>query len=112
MGTKSQQLGEFEMMVMLAILHLGDDAYAVSIRTGIEERAGRPVSRGAVYITLRRLSDKGYLASWWGEPTPERGGKAKRHYTITEAGLEALQHSREAMRSMWRGLEPLLERRQ
>ncbi|MDQ3440766.1 MAG: PadR family transcriptional regulator [Planctomycetota bacterium] len=83
-------LGELEQLVLLAATHLDDEAYAVSIRDEIERRTGIEVSRGSVYVTLDRLDRKGYVNSWFGPPTPERGGKAKRHFRITAAGRRAL----------------------
>lgn len=102
-------LGEFEQLILLALLHLGDDAYAVTVRHEIEQRTGRPVSRGAVYITLDRLEKKGYLESWLADPTAERGGRAKRFYRARPAGLVALKNSWTTLRKMWKGLEPLVK---
>jgi PadR family transcriptional regulator PadR len=83
-------LGELEQLVLLAATRLDVEAYAVSIRDEIELRTGINVSRGSVYVTLDRLDRKGYVTSWFGAPTPERGGKAKRHFRITAAGRSAL----------------------
>src|SRR5262245_65944019 len=99
-------LGEFEQMVLLAIVHLGDDAYGVPIADEIERRTGRAVSRAAIYVTLRRLEEKGYVSSWMGNSTPERGGKARRHVRIETNGVRALREARRATESMWRGLDP------
>ena len=101
-------LGEFEHLVLLALLHLGDTAYAVNAREEIERRTGRRVSRGAVYVTLDRLETKGYIQSWLADPTPERGGRAKRYFRVRPAGLAALRRSRAALERMWKGLEPRL----
>jgi PadR family transcriptional regulator PadR len=101
-------LGEFEQMVLLAILRLGDSAYGVTIREEIEARTGRSVSRGAIYITLDRLEAKSYLRSYLAEPTPERGGKGKRICRVEKAGLTALRASRRALVSLWHGLGPVL----
>ena len=79
-------LGEFEQMVLLAILHLGGDVYGVPIVDEIARRTGREVAPAAVYVTLRRLEEKGLLASWMGESTGERGGKARRYVRVTRAG--------------------------
>jgi PadR family transcriptional regulator, regulatory protein PadR len=98
-------LGEFEQMVLLAILHLGEDVYGVPIVDEIARRTGREVAPAAVYVTLRRLEEKGMLASWMGESTGERGGKARRYVRVTRAGLESLRASRKALDSMWRGLD-------
>ena len=103
-------LGEFEYAVLLAVLHLDADAYAVPIRELIEQRTGRPVARGALYTGLDRLETKGCLRSSMGDATEERGGKAKRYYTVTPAGLKAIRATHEALSSMTRGLESLLER--
>jgi DNA-binding PadR family transcriptional regulator len=101
-------LGEFEQLVVLAVLQLGDEAYGVPIRRLIEERAARKVSRGAVYTTLDRLEAKGVLASQFGDPTPEPSGKAKRFYAVEPRGIDALRRSRAAVRNLWDGLEELL----
>lgn len=106
-------LGQFEQLVLLAILHLSaaDDAvYGVPIVDEIERRTGRPVSRVAVYIALRRLEQKGLVKTWMGDPTAERGGKARRCVKVTRGGLHALRESRQALDSMWRGLDPRLEK--
>lgn len=108
MSRKQQFLGEFEQMVMLAILHLEDGAYTVRIREQIMERTGRSVSRGALYTTLERLEEKGGLASKLGDPTPVRGGRPKRFWKVTRQGLAQLRHSREAMENMSRGLATIL----
>ena len=103
-------LGEFEYAVLLAVLHLDADAYAVPVRELIEERTGRPVARGALYTCLDRLEAKGCLQSRMGEATEERGGKAKRYFTVTHAGLKAIRATHEALSSMTKGLESILER--
>lgn len=94
-------------MVLLAVLRLESRAYAVPIRREIETRTRRAVTRGALYVTLERLEDKGYLESWLAEPTPERGGRAKRYYRVRPAGESALAESWAALRRMWEGLEPV-----
>ncbi len=99
-------LGEFEQLVLLAVMRLGGEAYAVPIRREIEDRTSRSVARGALYVTLDRLEEKGYLKSWLADATAERGGRAKRFYEVKPAGLKALEHSWTALRSMWEGLEP------
>ena len=83
-------LGEFEQMVLLAALQLGDHVYGVPIVEEIERRTGRSVSRAAVYVTLRRLERKGLLTSWMGEPTEERGGKARRFVQVEPEGRRLL----------------------
>ena len=102
-------LGEFEQFVLLALIHLVPEAYGVAVRDEIEERTGRHVTLGAVYTTLLRLEDKGFVASRVGEPTPERGGRRKKFYRPTAAGRAALKASLEALRGMTRGLTPRLE---
>jgi DNA-binding PadR family transcriptional regulator len=101
-------IGEFEHMVLLAVLRLGDEAYAVTVRDEILAHTGRDVSRGSIYITLDRLETKGFLKSRLGEPTAERGGRAKRYYTLRPVAIEALKESRRALVSLWRGFEAKL----
>jgi DNA-binding PadR family transcriptional regulator len=102
-------LGEFEQLVLLAIIRAGDDAYGVPIRRAIVDRAGRDVSLAAVYKTLTRLEDKGLVLARVGDPTPERGGRRKRYYTETAAGRRSLRQSVEVLRRMTRGLDLGLE---
>jgi DNA-binding PadR family transcriptional regulator len=106
---EKRHLGEFEQMVMLAILHVGDGAYGLAIRQELEQRTGREVSHGAAYVTLERLVKKGLVETWMGEPTPQRGGRSKRHFSVTPAGVEALRESHRAMQSLRSGLEEILE---
>jgi len=107
MGRES--LGEFEQLVLLAILRLGSGAYGVPIVEEIKARTGRSVSRAAVYIALRRLQGKGLVSSRMADPTPERGGRGKRYFRIEQAGLQMVRESRRALVSMWEDLEPVLE---
>ena len=102
-------LGEFEQVVLLAVLRLGDGSYAVPIREEIEARTGRSVARGALYTALDRLESKRYLRSRVGEPLAERGGRSRRYFTVTPTGLAALRASRRALLQLWGGLEGLLE---
>lgn len=108
-SSSSPGLGEFEYLVMLATLPLGEDGYSATIRQEIEKRTGRSVAPGALYVTLQRLTQKGFLDSWLGEPTPERGGKAKRHFRPTPEGLAAVRQVARAMRSMAYGLDGVFE---
>jgi DNA-binding PadR family transcriptional regulator len=104
-------LGEFEVVVLLAVLHVrerGDAAYGSPVRDEIERRGGRPVARGAVYITLERLADKGLLASRFTAGPPVRGQRPRRVFRVTPAGLRALRQSIGLLTRMQRGLEPLL----
>jgi DNA-binding PadR family transcriptional regulator len=103
-------LGEFEYAVLLSVLHLDQEAYAVPIRELIEGRTARPVARGALYTALERLESKGCLKSRMGDPSEERGGKARRYYSVTAAGLKAIRATHEALSSMTRGLEAILEK--
>ena len=95
-----EALGEFEQMVLLSIVQLGDDVYGVPIVDEIERRTGRSVSPAAVYVTLRRLEQKGLLSSSMSDPTPERGGKARRCVRVTASGLESLRESRRVLDRM------------
>jgi len=106
--TKQDSLGEFEQLVLLAVLRLGEDAYGMRIREEIENRTGRSAAIGAVYITLDRLIAKKYVSSFLGEATPERGGRAKRFYQVEGAGMRALQNSQLALTRMKEGLQHLL----
>jgi PadR family transcriptional regulator PadR len=99
-------LGEFEQTVLLAVAHLRDEAYGIPIVKEIERRTGRSVARAAVYVTLRRLEEKGFVSSWMGDPTPERGGKSRRYAKLTAAGAGALREARRAAERMWQGLDP------
>ena len=99
-------LGEFEQMVLLAIAHLDGEAYGIPIVEEIERRTGRSVARAAVYITLRRLEEKGFVSSRMSDPTPERGGKARRYVKIEAGGARALREARRITERMWHGLDP------
>jgi DNA-binding PadR family transcriptional regulator len=102
-------LGEFEQMVLLAILQLKDEAYALSILGELDRRAGRSVSRGTLYKTLERLEKKGFL-EWTAEKgPPDRGGHPRRRFAVTGRGAAALRDSREAFRKLWEGLDEGLE---
>jgi len=105
-----EHLGEFEQIVLLAILRLGDDAYGVPIRQDIEQRTGRALTVGALYRTLDRLEEKGYVSSAFSDPTPERGGRSKRYFRINPLGMRTLRASREALTAMWEGLELRVQR--
>ena len=98
-------LGEFEQIVLLALLRLGDDAYGVPIRQEIEKRTNRSISVGALYSTLDRLEEKGFINSWFSDSRPERGGRSRRYFNVQAAGLRALERTRVALASMWEGLD-------
>jgi len=102
--TDPVNLGEFEQLILLAILRLRDDAYGVSIRAELAERAGRTVAPGAMYTALERLETKGLIASRMSDPTPQRGGRSKRQVTVTAAGMKALARSVRAYERLLDGL--------
>ena len=107
--TPTMYLGEFEYAVLLAILHAGEDAYAVPVRALIESRTGRSVARGALYTALERLEAKGCLRSATRNPTPERGGRPRRYFALSPRGMQALRATHAALRSLATGLETILE---
>jgi DNA-binding PadR family transcriptional regulator len=102
-------LGELEQLILLAIARLGDDAYGVTVRKEIASRAKRNLSFGSVYTTLTRLEAKNFVTSHLGDPTPERGGRRKKHFVVTTAGKRALQRSLAAIRTMARGIDATWE---
>ena len=97
-------LGEFEQLILLAILRLRDDAYGVTIRAELADRTGRHVAPGAMYTALERLETKGLIASRMSDPTPQRGGRAKRKVTVTAAGMEAVTRAMQAYDRLLDGL--------
>lgn len=104
------RLAELETRILLTVLRCGDDAYAVAVHDDLERRSQERFSLGAVYITLDRLARKGLLASQLGEPSPERGGRAKRHYSLTRRGRALLKTECAAMQRLWTGLGLVPER--
>jgi DNA-binding PadR family transcriptional regulator len=98
------RLAELETRILLTVLRCGDAAYAVAVHEDLEQRSKEKFSLGAVYITLDRLARKGLLASQLGDPSPERGGRAKRHYTLTKRGRALLKTECAAMQRLWAGL--------
>jgi PadR family transcriptional regulator, regulatory protein PadR len=98
-------LGEFEQIVLLAILRLSDNAYGVTIRAEITACTGRDATPGALYTTLDRLEDKGLVASRLGDPTPQRGGRAKRYFTVNSKGVEAITRAQQSYRRLMEGCE-------
>ncbi len=102
-------MGEFEQMVLLAILRMGDDAFGLEVRKDLEAATGRKVSRGGFYTTLDRMERKGYLT--WVSEVPEHSRRTtrQRRFSVTPEGLDALRSSRRALITLWTGLEPLLE---
>ena len=105
--TERRYLGEFELLIMLTVIHLGDEAYGVPISGEIEKCRGREVSIGSVYAALDRLEAKGLVASSIGEPTPERGGRAKRYFRVTKQGLHDVRQTRRLLTRLWESLPEL-----
>src|SRR6478736_1640499 len=102
-------LGDFEQLVLLAVLRLSDDAYGAALRQEIHARSGRDVSINAVYTTLDRLERKGFLKSWVGDPTPQRGGRRRKFYALRPTGVAALRQAYRAFTAMADGFESRLE---
>jgi PadR family transcriptional regulator PadR len=104
---KRDYLGSFELMVMLALIRLKEDAYGVPISREIENRCGREVALGSVYATLERLEEKGLVSSELGEPTAERGGRAKRYFRVTVKGLREVRETQMVLKKSWEGIPQL-----
>lgn len=102
---KGSHLGDLEELVLLSVLRLGDEAHGGRVREELAHEAHRRVSISTVYVTLMRLEEKGYARSWMGEPSAERGGKAKRHYEVSPEGREALESVRAIRARLWQGVE-------
>jgi DNA-binding PadR family transcriptional regulator len=100
-------LSEFELTVMLVLIFLGTDAYGVPISRELEKQSGREVSVGSVYAALERLETRGLVSSSLGDPTPERGGRAKRYFQVTRAGLQQIHETRQLLTRLWRRLPVL-----
>jgi DNA-binding PadR family transcriptional regulator len=100
-----EYLGEFEQVVLLAVMRLGDEAYGVTIRREIEERTGRTVTLGSIYPTLHRLEAKRLVSSFTGHPTASRGGRSRRHFQLEPEGRAALRRSRDIVAALWAGYE-------
>jgi DNA-binding PadR family transcriptional regulator len=104
----SASLGELEQLVLLALLHLGDGAYGITVRDKIAARAGQDVPLGSIYNALSRLEDKGLIRARMGDPTPERGGRRKRHYRVLPHGRRVLARSLAAIHRLTAGLQTVL----
>src|SRR5687767_4137722 len=104
---RSAQLTDFELMVLLAVLRVGESAYGVPIAREIEDTGKRPVVRAVVYAALDRLQQRGLVTSAMGDPTPERGGKAKRFYRVSAKGLKAVRDTQRALMALWSGIPEL-----
>jgi DNA-binding PadR family transcriptional regulator len=102
-----QHLTDFELMILLAILRIGENAYGVPIAKEIEQTGTRSVLLGAIYAALDRLEDNGLVASAYGDPTPERGGRAKRFFKVTPRGLKAVKDTQRAFTALWTGIPQL-----
>jgi PadR family transcriptional regulator PadR len=108
---KGHNLGEFEYLVLLALLRLGNRAYGMTVRRELAETAGREAGIGSVYQTLERLEKKGLITSFLAEADPVRGGKARRYYAVGSTGREATNTTRDSFARMWDGLDPTAESR-
>ena len=104
-SSSSNSLGEFEHVVLLVLIRLGDDAYGMSVRATIHELIKRDISIGAIYTTLERLQNKGYVKSRMGESTAKRGGRAKKYFSVTGKGREALKDTRANLKVLWQGIQ-------
>jgi PadR family transcriptional regulator PadR len=104
---RSEFLGGFEILVLLALIRLGDEAYGVPISEAIEDSSGKEVALGSVYITLERLEKKGLVSSRLGEPTAERGGRAKTYFKVTAKGLREVRQAQRTLKSLWHGVPQL-----
>jgi DNA-binding PadR family transcriptional regulator len=102
--TQRSFLGELELMVLLALMRLGDQAYGVPVAQELREIRGRDVALGSIYAALERLENKGWVVSSLGEPTPERGGRARRYFRVTREGLRQVRETRHALTALWRRL--------
>jgi len=102
-------LSDFEQLVLLSVLRLGDAADGAAIRSDLETTAKRSVAVATIYVALSRLEQRGYVRSWMSDPTPVRGGKARKLYGVESAGREALNEARATLERMWRGVEPQTE---
>jgi len=102
--TKGELLGQFEIHLLLAVVHLGDEAFGVPIRHLLQERTGRRVAMGAVYATLGRLGDKGLVRFRWSDPQPVQGGKARKFFTLTAPGERALRNAVDMLGRLQEGL--------
>ena len=104
---KGDYLGNFDLMLLLAVLRLGDEAYGVTIAQELEQYTSREVVIASVYARLERLQERGLVTSSLGDPTPERGGRAKRYFSITGAGIREIRDARRSLMNMWKGLPDL-----
>lgn len=101
---RGDRIGEFEELILLSVKLGAEQASGVQIQESLEEVAGRTVSLGAIYAALERLERKQLVTSWLGDPTPVRGGRRKRYYALTDAGLAAVQEARRVREALWSGI--------
>ena len=106
--TKRDYLSEFEQLVLLATIRLGENANGATIRMDLEQTADRPVAVATIYVALTRMEKRGFVRSWLSDPTPVRGGKAKKFYAVLPPGIEALRESRAVLQRMWEGTASVL----
>jgi len=104
---KGDYLGNFDLMLLLVLLRLGDDAYGVTIAQELEKQTSREVVVASVYATLERLQERGLVTSRLGDPTPERGGRAKRYFRVTGTGIREIRDARRSLMNLWKGLPEL-----
>ena len=109
--SKRDYLGHLELMVMLVLIRLGEKAYGIPIAHEIETKGGREISLGSIYATLDRLETKGLVSSELGEPTPERGGRAKKYFSVTAKGVREVRETQRLLKQLWQGLRKLEGRR-
>ena len=107
--TKRTYLSEFEQLALLSVLRLGDDANGAAIRRDLEQTAGRSVAVATIYVALSRLEKQGLVRSWMSDPTPVRGGKARKYYALEPSGIRALRESKKTLELMWEGVGVALD---
>ena len=107
--TERTYLKEFEQLVLLSVLRLGDEAYGNEIRRDLEQTAGRAVSVATIYVALSRMEQRGFVRSWMSDPQPVRGGKAKKYYAVESDGMHALRESKATLERMWQGVGAALD---
>jgi PadR family transcriptional regulator PadR len=107
--TDRNYLSEFEQLVLLSVLRLGEDAHGGTIRADLDDTADRSVAAATIYVALSRLEQRGMVRSWMSDPTPVRGGKAKKQYALEPDGLEALRDAKATLERMWAGVGAALD---
>lgn len=107
--TDRSYLSDFEQLVLLSVLRLGEDAHGGTIRADLDDTADRSVAAATIYVALSRLEQRGMVRSWMADPTPVRGGKAKRYYVLEPEGIEALRDAKATLERMWAGVGTALD---